>query len=76
MFQGLCSDARAETLTLAIANANWDYGDSALNYPFHCFGFRPRVPVAVILRAGKTPAGAEVRTVLKHVIARIRDHLV
>ncbi len=30
--------------------------------------------VAVILRTGKTPTGAEVRTVLKHVITRIRRH--
>jgi DDE family transposase len=29
-------------------------------------------PVAMILRAGKTPSGEEVRTVLKHVIKRIR----
>jgi len=31
-------------------------------------------PVAVILRQGKTPAGVEVRTILKHVIGRIRGH--
>src|SRR5665213_2859564 len=31
-------------------------------------------PVAVILREGKTPAGREVRTILKHVIGRIRGH--
>jgi hypothetical protein len=31
-------------------------------------------PVAMILRAGKTPSGKEVRTVLKHVIGRIRRH--
>jgi hypothetical protein len=30
--------------------------------------------VAVILREGKTPTGVEVRTILKHVIARIRQH--
>jgi hypothetical protein len=30
--------------------------------------------VAVILRQGKTPTGVEVRTILKHVIARIRRH--
>ena len=28
----------------------------------------------MILRGGKTPSGAEVRTVLKHVIKRIRRH--
>ncbi len=31
-------------------------------------------PVAVILREGKTPASVEVRTILKHVIGRIRGH--
>src|SRR5260221_10525992 len=31
-------------------------------------------PVAMILRQGKTPSGEEVRTVLKHVIKRIRRH--
>jgi len=30
--------------------------------------------VAIILRTGKTPSGKEVRTVLKHVIGRIRRH--
>ena len=30
--------------------------------------------MAVILREGKTPTGVEVRTILKHVIARIRQH--
>jgi hypothetical protein len=28
----------------------------------------------VILRTGKTPAGAEVRTIIKHVTRRIRQH--
>ena len=30
--------------------------------------------MSVILRSGKTPGGVEVRTILKHVIARIRRH--
>ena len=30
--------------------------------------------MAVILREGKTPAGREVRTILKHVIGRMRGH--
>ena len=30
--------------------------------------------MAMILREGKTPSGKEVRTVLKHVIKRIRSH--
>ena len=31
-------------------------------------------PVAVLLRPGKTPSGAEVRTLLKHLVRRIRRH--
>ena len=31
-------------------------------------------PVAVLLRPGKTPSGAEVRTILKHLVRRIRRH--
>ena len=31
-------------------------------------------PVAVLLRPGKTPSGVEVRTLLKHLVRRIRRH--
>ena len=30
--------------------------------------------MAVLLRPGKTPSGAEVRTLLKHLVRRIRRH--
>jgi hypothetical protein len=42
--------------------------------PIHIYEAGSGKPVAVILRAGKTPGGVEVRTILKHVIARIRRH--
>jgi len=40
--------------------------------PIHIYEGTSGKPVAMILRAGKVPAGAEVRTVLKHVIKHIR----
>jgi len=42
--------------------------------PIHIYEGTSGKPVAVILRSGKTPGGIEVRTILKHVIARIRRH--
>src|SRR5579864_9317390 len=42
--------------------------------PIHIYEGTTGKPVAVILRQGKTPAGVEVRTILKHVIGRIRGH--
>ena len=42
--------------------------------PIHIYEATSGKPVAMILRAGKTPSGEEVRTVLKHVIKRIRKH--
>jgi hypothetical protein len=42
--------------------------------PIHIYEGTSGKPVAVILRAGKTPAGVEVRSILKHVIGRIRSH--
>jgi hypothetical protein len=42
--------------------------------PIHIYEGTSGKPVAVILREGKTPAGVEVRTILKHVIGRIRRH--
>ena len=42
--------------------------------PIHIYEGTSGKPVAVILREGKTPTGVEVRTILKHVIARIRRH--
>src|SRR5712671_8127367 len=42
--------------------------------PIHIYEAASGKPVAMILREGKTPSGEEVRTVLKHVIKRIRRH--
>src|SRR6267378_266370 len=42
--------------------------------PIHIYEAVSGKPVAMILREGKTPSGEEVRTVLKHVIKRIRRH--
>ncbi len=42
--------------------------------PIHIYEGTSGKPVAAILRSGKTPSGVEVRTILKHVIARIRRH--
>ena len=42
--------------------------------PIHIYDGASGKPVAMILRTGKTPSGKEVRTILKHVIGRIRRH--
>jgi hypothetical protein len=42
--------------------------------PIHVYHVESGKPVVVILRTGKTPAGREVRTVIKHVTRRIRRH--
>ncbi len=56
---------------LALFNAHYDgYGF----LPIHIYEAASGKSVATILRAGKTPAGREVRTVLKHVVKRIRQH--
>jgi hypothetical protein len=47
---------------------------SAAFLPIHIYEATSGKPVAMILRTGKTPSGEEVRTVLKHVIKRIRKH--
>ena len=55
------------------------HGHQPAHYDTRCF-LRPRLPcgkrkpVAVLLRPGKTPSGAEVRTLLKHLVRRIRRH--
>ena len=54
---------------LALFNA---YYDSHCFLPIHIYEATSGKPVAAILRPGKTPSGTEVRTVLKHVIRRIR----
>src|ERR671912_768566 len=46
--------------------------DSRCFLPMHIYEATSGKPVAVILRPGKTPGGAEVALVLRHVIRRIR----
>jgi hypothetical protein len=54
---------------LALFNA---YYDSRCFQPIHIYETTTGKPVAIILRPGKTPDGAEVTLVLRHVIGRIR----
>src|SRR5271167_3338328 len=54
---------------LSLFNAHYD---ERCFLPIHIYEGASGKPVAVILRSGKTPSGVEVRTILKHVIARIR----
>jgi hypothetical protein len=54
---------------LALFNA---YYDSRCFQPIHIYEASTGKPVAIILRPGKTPDGAEVTLVLRHVIGRIR----
>ena len=56
---------------LSLFNAHYD---ERCFLPIHIYEGSSGKPVAVILREGKTPAGVEVRTILKHVIKRIRGH--
>src|SRR6266581_2846189 len=48
------------------------YYDSRCFQPIHIYEATTGKPVAIILRPGKTPDGAEVTLVLRHVIGRIR----
>ena len=56
---------------LSLFNA---YYDERCFLPIHIYEATSGKPVAMILREGATPSGEEVRTVLKHVIKRIRRH--
>jgi hypothetical protein len=56
---------------LSLFNAHYD---ERCFLPIHIYEAGSGKPVAVILRAGKTPGGAEVRTIVKHVSRRIRRH--
>ena len=56
---------------LSLFNAHYD---ERCFLPIHIYEAASGKPVAMILREGKTPSGKEVRTVLKHVIRRIRRH--
>lgn len=42
--------------------------------PIHVYHVDSGKPVVVILREGKTPDGAEIRTILKHLVRRMRRH--
>ena len=56
---------------LSLFNAHYD---ERCFLPIHIYEGTSGKPVTMILREGKTPGGEEVRTVLKHVIKRIRQH--
>ena len=48
--------------------------DTRCFLPVHIYHVESGKPVAVLLRPGKTPSGPEVRTLLKHLVRRIRRH--
>lgn len=48
--------------------------DTRCFLPIHIYHVESGKPVVVFLRQGKTPCGEEVRTVLKHLVRRIRKH--
>jgi Transposase DDE domain group 1 len=62
-------DAAHGAQQLSLFNA---YHDGYGFLPIHIYEATSGKLVAAILRPGKTPAGTEVRTILKHVIGRIR----
>ena len=48
--------------------------DTRCFLPVHVYHVESGKPVAILLRPGKTPSGAEVRTLLKHLVRRFRRH--
>jgi hypothetical protein len=56
---------------LSLFNAHYD---TRCFLPIHVYHVESGKPVAVLLRPGKTPSGAEVRSVLRHLVRRIRRH--
>ena len=56
---------------LALFHAHYD---SRCFLPIHVYEATSGKPVAVILRPGKTPDGAEVALVLRHLVRAIRSH--
>ena len=50
--------------------------DTRCFLPVHVYHVESGKPVAILLRPGKTPSGPEVRTLLKHLVRRIRRHCV
>ena len=56
---------------LSLFNAHYD---ERCFLPIHVYDTATRRPVAVLLRPGKTPSGAEVRGHLRRLVRRIRRH--
>ena len=56
---------------LSLFNAHYD---TRCFLPVHVYHVESGRPVAVLLRPGKTPSGVEVRTLIKHLVRRIRRH--
>ena len=56
---------------LSLFNAHYDRRCFLLVHVYHV---ESRRPVAVLLRPGKTPSGAEVRILIKHLVGHIRRH--
>ena len=56
---------------LSLFNAHYD---TRCFLPVHVYHVESGKPVAVLLRPGKTPSGPEVRTLIKHLVHRIRRH--
>ena len=56
---------------MSLFNAHYD---TRCFLPVHVYHVESGKPVAVLLRPGKTPSGTEVRTLLKHLVRRIRRH--
>ena len=55
----------------SLFNAHYD---TRCFLPVHVYHAESGKPVAVLLRPGKTPSGTEVRTLIKHLVRRIRRH--
>jgi hypothetical protein len=60
--------------TLDIVHGGQHHHDERCFMPVHVYHVESGKPAVVILRTGKTPAGREERTVIKHVTRRIRRH--
>jgi hypothetical protein len=56
---------------LSLFNAHYD---TRCFLPIHVYHVESAKPVAVLLRPGKTPSGKEVRSILRHLVGRIRRH--
>lgn len=56
---------------LALFNAHYD---ERCFQPIHVYDTATSRPVAVLLRPGKTPSGAEIRNHLRRLVRRIRSH--